>query len=331
MQTQLQKLPENGLIPLCSGVTKQQYIRSYGGEHTVKKTAKTALTAAVFAAALGVSAAGSIPAEAETQQYLAATDQHALQVLYGPGPNYQPPVAGDMNDDRVLDARDLSMMKQAIIRDSQKDYDEYETPSYTGISARILTQKLTGENENPQHPVCFTVYLKPVAYFDAPESDEERQALEEAAQDRLGSEVTNEIFRVTDPGTGKCFRLNLSGSSYLSRSFGKCFTLELPDGFLPNAEENGAALHRSEVHWSVTFQKYGTVFVADEGDESNGPVYVYSPHIATVKEFSANIVTFRSDPEAGDVYYDKCLLEWNVNTDEIRVGPSLTMDKAQPE
>ena len=48
----------------------------------MKHNRKTALTAAVFAAAIGVSFTGSIPAEADTAQYLAATDQREMQILY---------------------------------------------------------------------------------------------------------------------------------------------------------------------------------------------------------------------------------------------------------
>ena len=115
----------------------------------MKHNRKTALTAAVFAAAIGVSITGSIPAEAETAQYLAATDQRTMQILYGPGPNIEREIDGDINADRVLDARDLTLMKQKLLSGDTRNY----TPQFdflpdfwgfSGADARALMQHQIG-------------------------------------------------------------------------------------------------------------------------------------------------------------------------------------------
>ena len=301
----------------------------------MKKTLQTALTAAAFAAALGMTAAGST-VSAMTE--FSPESQQIAAVLYGPPPGYQPPVEGDANEDRILDARDLSLMKRGIFLDDlHEGDDDYRKSKYDGRSARLLMQRLTGEEENPQHPIAFTVYFKPVAYFsdEAPESQEEREALERDAENRLGQTEGSERFILTDPATGKrrSVELHEPGATYtyLAPGLGKTFELSLRDGFVPNAEEDGVRLHKSLLQWSIEFAKYGESFTVMDYDGENASLGVAAPRSSNVKEYSADFVTFRSDPEAGDTYYDKCVVEWNVNTDELRIGKPLTMDQALPE
>ena len=113
----------------------------------MKHSGQTRLTAALFAAALGISATGST-------------------ILYGPPPNYDPPETGDMNDDKVLDARDLTLMKQRLLRDEESysgTADFNRDICCNGTDARALMQQLTGEAQSEQRrPTGFTLYFRPV-------------------------------------------------------------------------------------------------------------------------------------------------------------------------
>ena len=70
----------------------------------MKRTKQTMLTAAVFAAALGLSSSGTAVSAALT---FTPESQRTAAVLYGP-----PTPRGDIDQNWYLDARDLTLMKR---------------------------------------------------------------------------------------------------------------------------------------------------------------------------------------------------------------------------
>ena len=315
----------------------------------MKKTTKTALTAAIFAAALGVSAGSSLPAEAEMQRYLAATDQRTMQILYGPGPDYNPHKTGDISDDLVLDARDLTLMKRDLLSSSppqmsaaNRHYDFRSDSVINGTDARALMQYLTGAEEDSMHPVEFTVYFRPVPYLSdsVPESEAERKALEEAGEDKLAS-LSGCMFNAVSSDRQWAVRPRYL---YSTVSNAECdillngtYLLRIPDGFYPNEEiplnETDTALgHRSELNAEFIFEEIA--YRKGAAPEGEGPDVLVPDFVNTISsecKISCSFPTFISDPEKGDIYYDKCLVEWDVNTNKTRISKSLTPYETIPD
>ena len=127
----------------------------------MKHTKQTRLTAALFAAAMSASVCGNTASASFSPE-----DQRMAAILYGPPPNYEFPEAGDMNDDKVLDARDLSRIKQRLIRDEESYSfiaDFTGDVNCNGTDARALMQYLTGEAQSEhKRPTGFTLYFRPM-------------------------------------------------------------------------------------------------------------------------------------------------------------------------
>ncbi len=311
----------------------------------MKKTTKTALTAAIFAAALGVSAGGSIAAEAETQSYLAATDQRTMQILYGPGPNYNPNKTGDINGDERLDARDLTLMKRALLSRQPPElsgptrhYNFRNDFQIDRTDARALMQHLTGAEADSMYPVEFTVYFKAVPYLSdsIPDSEAERNALEEAAKKKL-LRLQSRMFHVrgSDRQLPVILRLQPDLENGLNDTeftifLNSTYLLRLSDGFAPNnadqAEPDGPPSHVSMLTGEVSYLE--AVEVPSSSSAETEPFITYN---RSDEQFSFPVLTFVSDPEKGDIYYDKCLVEWDVNTGKTLAHDSLTPDQQIPE
>ena len=157
----------------------------------MKRSKQAALTAAVFAAAIGSASAGST---ASALTAFSPESQQIAAVLYGP-----PPVQGDIDTNRKLDARDITMLKRHLMKtDSETGKTQiahiayYETDyqsNWDFDSDRVLDKSdvssminhLTGN----ALPVRFTAYVYPLAYL--PDStlteDEQKKLLRKA--DRL--------------------------------------------------------------------------------------------------------------------------------------------------
>ena len=324
-------------------------------DSAMKKSAKTAMTAAVFAAALGISAGGTVPADAAS--YLAATDQRTMQILYGPGPDFVPPPDGDANGDKLLDARDLTLIKQRLL--SLKygelahiyggdfdfifsayldDYDAYYDRVLNDTDARYLARLLTGETsrymdpEEQARPLAFKVYLQPVAYLsdNVPESAEDRAALEEAAAKLLRA-LRSYNACLMDPAA---IQPVLSNRAIFDLWLNRPSELLIPDGFQPQnsgVEEDGARYLPVECRFG--FWAPGDPVPTGEFTDDGEPIYAASndDDWITDSTLKFRVCAFRSDPDAGGIYYDKCVVEWDVNTGKILVHDSLTKEQALPE
>ena len=153
----------------------------------MKRTKQAQLTAALFAAALGISSAGSTVSAADLASFAAFSPdgQRIAAVLYGP-----PPISGDVDGNRILDARDLTLMKRYMIAQregtplTRYEYAYYAMDEYIGGTAntRTLLNMLTGMQE----PVSFTFTIHWVPYLstEVPETEEERLALKKQAEEQ---------------------------------------------------------------------------------------------------------------------------------------------------
>ena len=315
----------------------------------MKHNRKTALTAAVFATAIGVSFTGSIPAEADTAQYLAATDQREMQILYGPGPNIEREIEGDINADRVLDARDLTLMKQKLLSGDTENYSQRDDflPDFWGFSgadARALMQHLTGElYAEHKRPVEFHLYFRPVPYFadEAPETAEERQKLVQEAKHRLSrldtyeTELIRYYPKVSYSFAGKQHEFIIcpvdnKESDTEEYKWGNMLGVVspewLPAEYVPNTFWDGApedadylALRRAEFSVTVPFE-------ADLDPETDSP-----PDTPVQNSYSGSYVTYIQLPDGSEEYFDKILIEWNVNTGKVRMHDTLTPEQEIPE
>ena len=299
----------------------------------MKKNMKTALTAAVFAAAVGVSTGSVLPAEAA---YLAATDQRTMQILYGPAPNTGPDEIGDINYDKVLNAKDLTLMKRTLLIKSPDElsalnerYNFYREDSLRNASdARALMQYLTGMEADSMYPVEFKVYFKPVPYLSdsVPETDAERHALTKAAKARL-----NWLADTTFRAQGK----DPQNPVYLHRlvdvwwdgiELNEVHVIGLTDGFAPNdTDPDDRPVHKSVLLAEVMYEDYSQCD-PDETDEDD----LLIPAVS-ISKLEIPITTALYDPQRGGLYYDKCLVEWDVNTDKTLVHESLTPSQQAPE
>lgn len=302
----------------------------------MRKTKQTALTAAVFAAAIGISGGGSIASAAETGRYLTETGAGIMQVLYGPAPIEQQTISGDVNMDKMLDAKDLTLIKREALG-LQEEFDLkfqlVDDDEWDGADARALVQKLTGEWDRPNRPYVFWLTLRPVAYFpeDEPEDAEQRDALITAAQEKLKTIQWDPLKVRTASGAEE--RLLMDYPSYHSYNATKEISLfcdcyvELTDGFAPNdyagddEDPDGDAMPKAEnCHRTVIDYSY-TSYTAESRQDDDPPAPVQSERSGG----SFSFLTYKQDPEKGNVYYDKCLVEWNVNTGKIRVHDPLEM------
>lgn len=314
----------------------------------MKRTKQTALTAAVFAAAIGVSFTGSIPAEADTAQYLAATDQREMQILYGPGPNIEREIEGDINADRVLDARDLTLMKRKLLMDDTtgvvKPYNFYSAdPAFNASDARALAMHLTGElYAVPKRPVEFRLYFWPVPYFgdEAPDTEAEQLKLVKEAKLRLERLCLDEMktydlwpsvslsAAAEKPNTALCWQEKLfANQSLLGANYERYFDYySIPHCFAPNEYWDEAlpdaeylSLQRAEISVTVPFE-------ADFDPETDSP-----PDTPVQNSYSGSYVTYIQRPDGSEEYFDKILIEWNVNTGKVRMHDTLTPEQEIPE
>ena len=315
----------------------------------MKRTKQTALTAAVFAAAIGVSFTGSIPAEADTARYLAATDQSDLQVLYGPGPDFFQYPDGDMNGDEMLDARDLSLMKQLLLLGDRSRYTRtinfFPDSAVNGTDARVLMYMLTGEFHDPKcRPHQFRVYFRPVPFFmdETPETDAERLALVHEAECRLEQiENSQSMLEGTAPlATYFCERTQKDMSLGEGKDAhptwfnigeftlnGHDIWLNSPDGFAPNEfrdetqdDTDIRCLHRTKIRIRMPFDEQFDPAAADSAVQS-----------LVLTEFSGSFPTYIQKTDGSEEYYDKLLLEWDVNTGRFRMHDALTVKQAIPK
>ena len=313
----------------------------------MKRSKHAVLTAAVFAAALGASRYGSLPADAVTQHYLAATDQRTMQLLYGPGSIISPNMVGDINDDKVLDARDLTLLKRELLSGpypallgSTQHFNVCGDSFINGTDARVLMQRLTGEENNPKHPTELIVYLMPCSFFatEEPDSKKDYAELESLAGFRLADFACAEFYVGSDGKKISAAGEEWDGAPVQWLSLGNLITVRIPDGFVPNTTvtEDGVTRrqHVSVLNMELAFDHYRYEYPSPVIDDDITPAD-FEPvrHYEGTDRctLSCPVVTFESVPGQEDVYYDKCLVEWNVNTDELRVHQSKTMEQSIDE
>ena len=299
----------------------------------MRKTKQTALTAAVFAAAIGISGSGSIASAAETGRYLTETGAGIMQVLYGPAPIEFRKFPGDANNDKVVDAKDLTLIKREALglgHGMESSFQTVDDDEWNGADARALVQKLTGEWDRPKRPYVFWLWFRPVAYFpeDEPEDAEQRDALITAAQEKLKTIRWDPLKIRTSSGEEE--RLFMEIHDYHDYNAAKEMILnydyyvELTDGFAPNdydgddEDPDGDAMPKAE-NCHRTIIDYSYTAESRQDDDPPAPVQLER------SGGSFSFLTYEQDPEKGDVYYDKCLVEWDVNTGKIKVHDPLEM------
>ena len=311
----------------------------------MKRSKHAALTAAVFAAALGASASGSIPADAVTQRYLSAAGQRTMQLLYGPEAIYSPLQTGDINDDGALDARDLTLLKRKLLSgpypalSGVTHYYNFQKDSFiNGTDARALVQHLTGEEETPQHPAEFIAFLVPLPYLTTaiPDNQAERTALEMKAEQKLSELAVCECY-ISSSGQKLAAAPEQPDDTVTDYFWlGAEFFIRIPDGFVPNTEETAdgriCRKHISELCLDFAFDHYSyeervTEPNSPDSDKTDMQIEYIRHYTGTDRSsLRCPVVTFESVPGQEDVYYDKCVIEWDVNTNDFLVHESQTMD-----
>lgn len=309
----------------------------------MKRTKQTALTAAVFAAAIGISSAGSTASAASIG--FSPESQQTAAVLYGPPPVQI--IKGDVNSDRVIDARDLTLMKRILTEDPDSHteaFNFYQDSSFDVSDVRVLAQHLTGEYYSAQkRPVELRVYFWLVPYFEdeAPETDEAQLKLVQEAKLRLerlrldkmdSREIWPEIkLSAAAEAPHTAFDWQRHGPVFQS-SFGAEYDYSfdyyaLPYYFAPNEFGDEAlpdaeylSLQRAEISVTVPFE-------ADFDPESADD----QPVVPLTKGYNGSFLTYIQRADGSEEYYDKILIEWNVNTGEIRIYDSLTPEQSIPE
>ncbi|MBR3448755.1 MAG: hypothetical protein IKH27_13230 [Oscillospiraceae bacterium] len=299
----------------------------------MKRTKQTALTAAVFAAAIGISSAGSTDFAAAAAIAFSPESQQIAATVYGP-----PPISafGDGNGDKNIDARDLTLLKRRLLTQERRTGEprilhEHYSPNYTaafnpkamdfdqnGIlnpgDVRELRNRLTGQQE----PTAFFVRFLPVPYFsdEVPESDEEKDALLNRASE-LANESCYNVF-ITYRGSANpeipSGQFGMALHSLQAIGFNLDFSAA-PDPDNPNRTVGHATLllqHRAE-------DDFGQLGILDEipmpQTQQEGDIRLDLEYVT------------REILEDGTVkYYDKLEVEYNMLTGEVRIGTPIAQD-----
>ena len=291
----------------------------------MKRTKQTMLTAAVFAAALGLSSSGTAVSAALT---FSPDSQRTAAVLYGP-----PPLRGDIDENRYLDARDLTLMKRYhLMRRQDSSYQpDYLYPyrmdgnmEIAGTSdVRMLRNRLTGSSD----PVKFEIRVKWVPYLstEVPDSEEERLALEKRAKEIADLDDHYYAYAWNEKGEDVYLKIP-AYFTYLQENdfyFPVSFT-SVPDADHPE---------RTTLHVQMYFRK-----LTEEEATLVSDSYSRSDLELPDREPSAEDITIdlelcsRLEKEDGSVQlYDKCEVEYDVLTGKYLVHDCLPPEEWFPE
>ena len=290
----------------------------------MKRTKQTALTAAVFAAALGISQAGSTASAAVD---FSPESQQIAAVLYGP-----PPLVGDIDENRCIDARDLTLMKQYLLKLKQdssympeKLYLYNMDDSLTGSAdARILRNRITCMSEPVEYQLC--VKWVPYLSSEIPERGEERQALEQRAQKLYGTE--DYFYPNAYSETGE--DIILSKSAYLTYPSADNYDIfhirysAVPDAEIPNRTTLRVHLYfrrLTEEEHEHSFNSFSrsTVGLPEREPDQNDI------------QFDLDLISRREQPDGTVQLYDKCIVEYDILTGACLVHDPLTPEQDIPE
>lgn len=286
----------------------------------MKHSLKTALTAAVFAAALSISSAET---EAAALIAFSPASQRIAAVLYGPQP-----IDGDLDLNWVLDARDMTRMKRILLAQMEDSSDaSVRIPPFFGevtagsADVRRLRNLLTGMNA----PVEFDIRIRWVPYLstEVPESAEERQALEAQAKEKQDADCSYYLLATNEKGENVNLRWESALANYLSPNYDSSNIIPVSFKETPDADHP----ERSTLH--VRLDLYRLTENEDFVDWS---------------DFSAIDLTER-EPNEGDIQldlalcsrlvqrdgsvqvYDKCEVEYDILTGKVLVHESLTPEQ----
>lgn len=292
----------------------------------MKRTKQTALTAAVFAAALGVSQTGST-VSAVTD--FSPESQQTAAVLYGPPPIT---VYGDGDGNNITDARDLTLLKRRLIKEISRTkgtriLHEHYAPNYSAAfnpaamdldrnnfldpaDVRELRNRLTGQQE----PTKFTAEVWPVPFFsdEKPESPAEQEALLAQASDP--DTIACYDFYVLNSGSANA--VLQTGGGYYEMHCLSPFTLELDFSAVPDQDDplrtsmKAAVLLRADIYGLSC--EDGTM----PQDQRDGDI-----------RFDLDYITRKVQEDGTVRYYDKMQIEYNMLTGEIRIGSPAAQDE----
>ena len=295
----------------------------------MKHSKRTALTAAVFAAALSMSSAADA---ASALTAFSPESQQISAVLYGP-----PPVSGDMDDNRTLDARDLTLMKRFLLvweRDNSavrpdwvRSYIEMDEDIGGTSAPRKLRNQLTGLQE----PISFRILLNFVPYLstEQPESDDVCQELMTRARELFNqteilyypyvwNENGEDVFLDNRPWM---YHWGVGADTVLPISF-----TSLPDADNPER----TTLHVSLYYRKLSPEEIGIFALSN-------PNHPYSRRDVILPEREPQNDDFRLDldlcarivKEDGTVQlFDKCEVEYDVLTGKYLVHDSMTPEQS---
>lgn len=270
----------------------------------MKRSKQTALTAAVFAAAMGTASAGST---ASALTAFSPESQKIAAVLYGP-----PPMYGDINDDRRLDVRDITLLKRYLLKTetaagktmtSHISYNEADFMYYwdfdsdrklTKSDVRALLNHMTGDTL----PTKFTAYVYPLAYL--PDStlteDEQKKLLLEADKLLPGP------YRITVKNGDSEWTQEIAENLVLCRYI----PIELFHSAEVPEEPGAESVHQATIRFELNRQS---------GTDAN----VSSEPFAF--EFELSYVTGYRDEDGKAVMNDGCLVEYDLlNKKSILAG-----------
>lgn len=297
----------------------------------MKRTKQTALTAAVFAAALGISQAGSTASAAVD---FSPESQQIAAVLYGP-----PPITafGDGDGNKKVDARDLTLLKQRLLTQSSGTGEplirhEHYSPNYTVAfnpkamdfdlnnildpgDVRELRNRLTGQQE----PTSVLVKFLPVPYFsdEVPESTEEKEALL-ARADALDDEYGYNIIIMNSGSANPEIPFGQFGQRL---SILQAIRFKLDFSAAPDPDHPDCTVGKATVLMRrMSEDDYGMLGILDD-------ISMPQDHQEGDIRFDLEYITRKVQEDGTVRYYDKMEVEYNVLTGEIRVSKPIPQDE----
>ena len=301
----------------------------------MKHTIQTALTAAVFAASLGISSAGST---ASALTAFSPESQQTAAVLYGPAP-----IKSDLDYNRMLDARDLTLLKRLLMTDNypETDYPVFvrhldatnEDYSFNADSnadnkilpsdVRMLRNELTGSTE----PTSFHVTILPVPYLSSnqPESAEERQALREKAEALTEREYCAYSFFA---GYYESMKMMHNAGEADLPQYGMItrLTLDEPLEFELDYSRAIDDDYPQKTCYATVFLQYlseGTEFPVSIGNSVRMPKEQHENDI----RFDFSYCTYKGWEDGSCRLFDKMLVEYDILTGETEVLQFLSPDQ----
>ena len=260
----------------------------------MKHTRHTAITAAIFAAALSTSSASGTAFAAFSPE-----SQQIAAVLYGP-----PPVQGDLNHDFSVDARDITLLKQYLMKNdpetgstriaqftSEQDGYRYDA-DFTGDHriSQSDVRAMLNHTICDTRPTSFHADLCMLAYLssDTLTESEQKKRVEDAYM------LLRSHYRVTVRSDSEEW-VAYNNINYLE--IGYYLSFRLPQSF-----ENPKAPGESTVRKAtILFERI------PQGDED-----LIIPDAPDSFEIELNYVTSRMNEDGSLSYYDKCLVECDV-------------------